>query len=307
VDVREEVLEAIRKRTRRQKRSGVRVGLCGGVFAILHPGHIHFLKQCKSQCDVLVVVVANDERAKRKGYGFVLSQDERVALLEAVKYVDVVVKGGDDMKEVVEWVNPDVIFLGYDQSLPFPVSVPVKRIAGVNTTHLKTAVLIKKMGERMKLEKVDVDTGGLNIIAGHAHFIKTVEDLYETMVEAGVRSFGIAFCEASAKRLIRYDGTDDELVAKAVDIAKKVGAGHFFVIVMRDAYPIYVMNRVKAVSEVANVFCATANPVSFIVAREGEQSAVLGVMDGFSPLGVEGDEDKEERTRFLRKIGYKKG
>jgi len=148
---------------------------------------------------------------------------------------------------------------------------------------------------------------GVNVIAGTSHFIKTVEDLYEALVTAspGIK-FGIAFCEASGPTLIRYDGNDEELTKLAVEYAKKVSAGHFFVVVIKNAYPINVLDRIKHVQEVVNVMVATANPIQFIVAETDQGRAVLGVVDGFKSKGVEGDEEKKERHELLRKLGYKK-
>ena len=147
-----------------------------------------------------------------------------------------------------------------------------------------------------------------NIIVGVSHFIKTVEDLYEALVTSvpGIK-FGIAFCEASGKRLIRYEGNDQELVDAAVENAKRIGAGHVFVILIRNAWPINVVNAIKSVQEVLTIMCATANPAQAVVAVTDQGRALLGIVDGFTPLGVEGDEDKKERIELLRKIGYKKG
>lgn len=145
-----------------------------------------------------------------------------------------------------------------------------------------------------------------NIILGHAHFIKTVEDLYETLIESapGIK-FGIAFCEASQKRLIRTEGNDDELTSKAVEEIQKIGAGHTFLIFLKEGYPINVLNAIKNTSEVCRVYAATANPLQVIVAESEQGRGVLGVIDGSSPLGVENEEDMNERYEFLRNIGYK--
>ncbi len=159
-----------------------------------------------------------------------------------------------------------------------------------------------------RIEVVDVSIPeGANIIIGHAHFIKTVEDLYEALVTSvpNIR-FGLAFCEASQKRLIRHEGNDEELRKAAIETAKKIGAGHLFVIYIRDAWPINVLNAIKNVQEVVTIYAATANPLQVIVAETNQGRAVLGVVDGYTPLGVEGDEDIAERRSFLRKIGYKK-
>lgn len=148
---------------------------------------------------------------------------------------------------------------------------------------------------------------GVNIIAGTSHFIKTVEDFYEALsTSSPYIKFGIAFCEASGPTLIRYDGNDEELVDFAVDSAKKVSAGHFFIIAIKDAYPINVLSKLRNVDEIVNIMVATANPVQFIIGETDQGRAILGVVDGFKSKGVESDKDKEERHEFLRKIGYKK-
>jgi adenosine/AMP kinase len=148
---------------------------------------------------------------------------------------------------------------------------------------------------------------GANIILGQSHFIKTVEDLYEILISAvpGMK-FGVAFCEASGPCLIRFDGNNEELKAAAVKIAGDVGAGHSFVIVMTDGFPINVLNAVKACPEVCRVYCATANPVEAIVVETGQGRGILGVVDGESPQGVENDDDIRARRDFLRTIGYKR-
>ena len=148
----------------------------------------------------------------------------------------------------------------------------------------------------------------VNFILGQTHFIKTVEDLYEILVSAvpGIK-FGLAFCEASGACLIRSEGTDDEMVKLAVDNAKAIGAGHSFIIFLKDAYPINVLNAVKNCPEVCRIFCATANPVQVVLAECGGGRAILGVVDGVSPRGVETETDARARIGFLRKIGYKLG
>ncbi|RLF23838.1 MAG: adenosine monophosphate-protein transferase [Thermoprotei archaeon] len=162
------------------------------------------------------------------------------------------------------------------------------------------------MSIKLEIVKVEVPEG-CNVIMGQSHFIKTVEDLYEAMVNAVPEvKFGLAFCEASGPRLVRYDGNDEELIKRAVDTALKVAAGHFFVIFLRGAYPINVLDRIKATPEVLTIFCATANPVQVIVAETDQGRAVLGVVDGFKSAGVESEKDIEERKSFLRKIGYKR-
>lgn len=160
----------------------------------------------------------------------------------------------------------------------------------------------------MKIEEVDVSVPeGHQLILGQAHFIKTVEDLYETLATSmpGIR-FGVAFCEASGKSLIRSDGSDDGCVRVAVEVARRVGAGHVFCVVLAGAYPINVLNRVKQVEEVAAVFCATANPVTVAVGDSGKGRGILGVIDGGYLKGEEGPDDREERRGLLRKIGYKR-
>ncbi|HOO64748.1 MAG TPA: adenosine-specific kinase [Synergistaceae bacterium] len=147
-----------------------------------------------------------------------------------------------------------------------------------------------------------------NIILGQSHFIKTVEDLYEALVTSSpTLEFGIAFCEASGPCLIRYDGNSDDLVALAVKNAEKISAGHLFVILLRNGYPINVMPRIKAVQEVCRIFAATANPLQVLVAETDQGRGVAGVVDGFSSKGIEKEEHIEERKTLLRKIiGYKR-
>jgi adenosine/AMP kinase len=146
-----------------------------------------------------------------------------------------------------------------------------------------------------------------NIILGHAHFIKTVEDLYEAMVNSVPGSkFGIAFCEASQDRLVRTDGNDLELKELAAKNALRIGAGHSFLVVMTEAFPINVLPRIREVAEVCRIFCATANPVEVLIVETDLGRAILGVVDGATPLGVEGEEDIDRRKAFLRQIGYKR-
>jgi adenosine/AMP kinase len=146
-----------------------------------------------------------------------------------------------------------------------------------------------------------------NIILGQSHFIKTVEDLYEAIVNSVPQmKFGIAFNEASGACLTRADGNDGELKANAVRNAQAVGAGHLFVIVMRDGYPINILSRIREIPEMCAIFCATANPVEVIVARTEQGRGVLGVIDGSSPKGIESEADIEWRHGLLRKIGYKR-
>ncbi|MDH4099297.1 MAG: adenosine-specific kinase [Nitrospirota bacterium] len=147
---------------------------------------------------------------------------------------------------------------------------------------------------------------GCNVIIGQAHFIKSAEDLFEA-VSGNVpgAAFGVAFCEASHPCLIRVEGTDEAMKDLAVKNAMAIGAGHIFVIVLKDAFPINVLNSIKSCQEVCSIFCATANPLQVIVAETEQGRGVLGVVDGFSPKGVETPEDKKVRKEFLRIIGYK--
>ena len=162
--------------------------------------------------------------------------------------------------------------------------------------------------DQFKTEVVTVDVPvDANVIFGQTHFIKTVEDLYEALVSASpTLKFGLAFCEASQKRLIRRDGNDESLIELATKSALAVGCGHTFFIFLREGYPINVLNGIKNVPEVCRIFCATANPLEVIVAETGLGRGVLGVVDGEKPLGVETDEDVQERVEFLRTIGYKR-
>jgi adenosine/AMP kinase len=159
----------------------------------------------------------------------------------------------------------------------------------------------------MELHVVPIDTPeDVNLIVGQAHFIKTVEDLHETLAQSSpTLRFGVAFCESSGPRLIRRSGNDQELVQLAVTAARELGAGHCFVILLREGFPISVLNGVKMVSEVCHVFCATANPVDVVVAGTDRGRGILGVVDGGSPLGIESDEDVLARGALLRRIGYK--
>ncbi len=147
---------------------------------------------------------------------------------------------------------------------------------------------------------------GLNLILGQAHFVKTVEDLYEALVGTSPHlRFGLAFCESSGPRLVRRAGNDAELVELAVRNALAIGAGHSFVVFLREGYPVNVLNQVKQVPEVCRVYCATANPVEVVLAEMSQGRAILGVVDGGSPLGVETEADEAERHELLRAIGYK--
>ena len=164
------------------------------------------------------------------------------------------------------------------------------------------------MSQGIKFEVIDVPIPeGTNVIIGHSHFIKTLEDIYEALVNSVPNiKFGLAFCEASGKRLIRHEGTDEELRKLAIELCSKIAAGHTFVIYLRNAWPINVLNALKHVVEVVNIYAATANPLSVIVAEIApERRGVVGVVDGHSPLGVEGDADIKERRELVRRFGYK--
>jgi hypothetical protein len=157
----------------------------------------------------------------------------------------------------------------------------------------------------LKLVRIDIPEG-CNIILGQTHFIKTIEDLYEIIATTVPQArFGVAFSEASGPCLIRTEGNDDELVNTCVKNLQVVGAGHVFCILLANAFPVNVLNPVKNCPEVCRIFCATANPVEVIVASSSQGSGILGVIDGFSPKGIELPEDKAHRKEFLRKIGYK--
>ena len=146
----------------------------------------------------------------------------------------------------------------------------------------------------------------VNVILGQSHFIKTVEDVHEAMVNAvpGIK-FGLAFCEASGSCLVRYSGTESDLMELAKTNALNLSAGHCFIVFLRDSYPINVLNSIKSVPEVCTIFCATQNPVKAIIAESDGGRGILGVIDGFKSKGVESDVDIAERKTLLRNIGYK--
>ena len=147
---------------------------------------------------------------------------------------------------------------------------------------------------------------GANIILGQTHFIKTAEDLYEILVGASPHiKFGVAFSEASGPCLIRYEGNDATLAQAAVGILKDIGAGHVFAVLLREAFPINVLNAIKMCPEVARIFCATANPLEVVVAETEQGRGIMGVVDGSSPKGVEEEQDKAARKALLRNFGYK--
>ena len=157
--------------------------------------------------------------------------------------------------------------------------------------------------QTVKIEKPEA----INFILGQSHFIKTVEDIHEALVGAvpGIK-FGLAFCEASGKCLIRWTGTDEAMIALAKQNAQAIGAGHSFIVFLGEGfYPINVLNAIKNVPEVTRVFCATANPTEVVVAQTGQGRGILGVVDGYSPQGIEDEEGIAWRKDFLRMIGYK--
>ena len=159
----------------------------------------------------------------------------------------------------------------------------------------------------MELKLIPVENPDeLNLILGQSHFIKTVEDLHEALVTAipGIQ-FGLAFCEASGPCLIRHSGTNEELEQLAVRNAQAIGAGHSFIVFLKDAFPINVMGAVKRVPEVCHIFCATANPVQVVAAETDQGRGILGVIDGVSPSGIEAEVEIAQRKKFLRMIGYK--
>jgi uncharacterized protein len=146
----------------------------------------------------------------------------------------------------------------------------------------------------------------VNVIIGQSHFIKTVEDLHETLAGASpYLKFGIAFCEASQARLVRRSGNDPELTSLAITAATLIAAGHVFVIMLRDGFPVNVLNQVKAVPEVCTIFCATANPVEILIAVTEHGRGVAGVIDGQPPVGTETADDEASRKQLLREFGYK--
>jgi len=158
----------------------------------------------------------------------------------------------------------------------------------------------------LKAVRLTIPENG-NIIVGQSHFIKTVEDIYEAMVNTSPHlQFGVAFNEASGDCLTRVDGNDEELKKNAVENASAIGAGHIFVVALRNGFPINVLGRIQTVPEVANIYCATANPVEVIVVETEQGRGILGVVDGSSPKGVETDEQAKARVSLLQRFGYKR-
>ncbi len=146
----------------------------------------------------------------------------------------------------------------------------------------------------------------LNLVLGQSHFIKTVEDLHEVLAQSSPHlRFGLAFCESSGPRLVRRSGNDDQLTELAGRNAAAIGAGHSFLVFLAGGFPVSVLNAIKAVPEVCRVFCATANPVEVVIAETDQGRAILGVVDGGSPLGIETEQDVADRKALLRRFGYK--
>jgi len=162
------------------------------------------------------------------------------------------------------------------------------------------------MGD-IKLKTVEIEKPeDMNFILGQTHFIKSVEDIYEAMVNSAPSAkFGVAFCEASGACKIRSEGNDEELKKLAEKNALNISAGHSFIIFMKDCFPLNVLNSLQSIPEVCNIFCATANPTTIVLALSKQGNGILGVIDGFSPKGVENKEDFDWRKKFLRDIGYK--
>ena len=159
----------------------------------------------------------------------------------------------------------------------------------------------------MKFSTVKVEVPeNCNVILGTAHFIKTIEDIYEALINAvPTIKFGVAFCEASGPCLIRSEGTDQKLKALAIEDALKLGCGHSFIIFLKNAFPINVLDKIKQVPEVCTIYAATANPLEVIIAETEQGKGILGVVDGFNTKGVESEQDIVARKEFIRKIGYK--
>jgi len=159
---------------------------------------------------------------------------------------------------------------------------------------------------KFKIVKMEVPEG-TNIIIGQTHFIKTVEDLYEIIITSVPKiKFGLAFCEASGPCLVRMEGNDEKMKRVAIKNATDLDAGHTFVILLKEAFPINILNEIKNCPEVCSIFCATANPVEVIIAETKQGRGIMGVIDGFRLKGIEKEEDIQKRKDFLRKIGYKR-
>jgi len=159
----------------------------------------------------------------------------------------------------------------------------------------------------MDIKTIRINNGEeINFILGQSHFIKTIEDLYEICVTSSISlKFGIAFCEATGPCLIRHSGNNNELEELAIENMEAIGAGHSFIIMLKDGFPINILNQVKNCAEVCRIYCATANTTDVIVSESEQGRGIMGVIDGLSPKGIEDDNDISERKDFLRKIGYK--
>jgi adenosine/AMP kinase len=158
----------------------------------------------------------------------------------------------------------------------------------------------------LEMKTVKIEPKDCQVILGQAHFIKSVEDLHEALVNTvpGIK-FGLAFCESSGPCLVRHSGTDMELQDSAADYAMQLSCGHCFIILLKNAYPINVLSRIKEVPEVVSIFAATANPLTVVIAEDELGRGILGVLDGLKSKGIENENDKQERRDFLRQIGYK--
>jgi adenosine/AMP kinase len=167
--------------------------------------------------------------------------------------------------------------------------------------------MINSRRESMEIKVIKIDKPeDMNFILGQSHFIKTIEDIHETIVTTAPQlKFGLAFCESSGPSLVRYSGNDDRLIELARKNALNLAAGHSFIIFMESGFPINILNAVKNVPEVCSIFCATANPVEVIIVETGTGRGILGVIDGLKTKGIEGEKDIKIRKEFLRKIGYK--
>lgn len=186
------------------------------------------------------------------------------------------------------------------------LGVPVTVVTAAQVPSHTESLTLRSAGTIELLAVTLENPDELNLILGQAHFIKTVEDLHETLAGASPQlRFGIAFCEASGPRLVRRSGNDPELVELAVRNASAIGAGHSFIVLLRDGFPVNVLNQIKLVPEVCRIYCATANPVQVIIGETDAGRGIIGVVDGGTPLGVESEADVVARKRLLRDIGYK--
>lgn len=208
-----------------------------------------------------------------------------------------------------------MIFLGADSNrgkvrdlLSRAVSVP-SGYPGFIMIWPLSHVLVEFMEQNISFMRVIIEKpDGINVILGQSHFIKTVEDIYEAVISGvpGVK-FGLAFCESSGDCLVRLEGNDKDLKELAKNNALAIGAGHSFILFLRDCYPINILNAIKNIQEVCTIYCATANPAEVIIAETGQGRGIMGVVDGLKPKGVEGPGDVQMRTALLRQFGYKKG